>query len=140
MAGIDLRLQTVRRAIVAFRDTPGRTGRIVQLADCDEILVAGDMHGHVENFRRLLVKADPAAHLRDPTADADVAPGGSLYSVVWGRDVREETLAGYLKRMDADRLISGHIPCDRGVERPSPGHVILDSQGSQAGYVLLRAD
>jgi hypothetical protein len=266
MAGIETRLQTIRRAILAFRETPGRTGRLVQLHDCDEILVAGDMHGHIENFRRLLGRADLAAHprrhlvvqelihgpflyptggdkshqlvdllcalkaqfprqvhyllgnhelaqltgrsiskndqdlndlfeqgvldcygtrgaelyglylvlfrlipialktanrtlishslpsagtmlefdpaalLREPTADSDVAPGGSLYALVWGRDVREETLSAFLRKMDADRLISGHIPCESGFERPSTAHVILDSQGSPSAYLLLPAE
>lgn len=267
MSVIETRLLTTRRAILAFRDTPGRRGRLVQLnADAgDEILVAGDMHGNVENFRRLLKLADLAAHprrhlvvqelvhgpfryptggdkshqlvdllcalkvqfsrqvhyllgnhelaqltgrrvmkgdddsnelfargivdcygsrgkelyelylalfrvipvavrtanrtfvshslpsaghlpdfsaealTREPTQEADLTPGGSLYSLVWGRDVREETLNAYLKCVEGDRLISGHVPCDTGCERPSPNHVILDSQGEKAGYCLLPA-
>src|SRR4051794_7849920 len=47
MSVIETRLLTTRRAILAFRDTPGRHGRLVQAADCDELLVAGDLHGHV---------------------------------------------------------------------------------------------
>lgn len=264
MADVDSRMLSVRRAILAFRDVPGRSGRLVALRDCDEVLVAGDLHGNVDNFRRLLKLADlaarprrhlvvqelihglyrypaggdkshqlvdlvcalkaqyplrvhylvgnhelaqltgrnvmkadvdyndgfeagvsecygergrelyalylalfrvlpfalrtenrtflshslpsmgqllefdPAALTREPTADADLVPGGPLYSLVWGRDVREETAAAFLRRVDADRLVSGHVPCD-GVERPSPAHVILDSQRSPAGYCLLPA-
>jgi hypothetical protein len=260
----ETRLMTARRAILAFRDQPGRRGRLVD-ADCDEVLVAGDMHGHVENFRRLLKRADLVAHprrwlvvqelihgpfryptggdkshqlvdlvcalkvqfphqvhyllgnhelaqltgrkvlkgdddynecfergvsdcyggrggelyelylalfriipiairtvnrtfvshslpsagqmvdfdaeslTREPTRDDDLAPGGSLYSLVWGRDVREETAAAFLKRVDADRLVSGHVPCDAGFDRPSPAHVILDSQGDPAACCLLPA-
>jgi hypothetical protein len=266
MAGIDARLQTIRRAIAAFRDTPGRRGRLVQLQDCDDILIGGDMHGQVENFRRLLGRADLAAHPRrhlvvqelihgpfryptggdkshqlvdlvcalkcqfprqvhyllgnhelaqltgrkvlkndddlnevfekgvhdcyggraaelydlylqlfrvipvalrtdnrvfvshslppagmllefdpaalehEPTRDIDLLTGGSIYAIVWGRDTREETLAGYLKRVDADRLVSGHIPCEQGFERPSPAHLILDSQTSPAACCLLPAN
>lgn len=265
MSVIDTRLLSVRRAILAFRDTPGRRGRFVHAADCDELLVAGDLHGHVENFRRLLKRADlsasPRRHLivqelihspfryptggdkshqlvdlvcalkvqfprqvhyllgnhelaqltarrvmkadedynelfergvrdcygerggelyeqylalfrvipvavrtanrtfvshslpsaghlpefdvealtREPTLETDLAPGGSLYSLVWGRDVREETLSAFLKRVDGERLISGHVPCEEGYERPSPAHVILDSQGAAAGYCQLPA-
>jgi hypothetical protein len=265
MSVLDTRLLTTRRAILAFRDTPGRAGRLVEAQECDELLVAGDLHGHVENFRRLLRLADLAAHprrhlvvqelihspyryptggdkshqlvdlvcalkvqfprqvhyllgnhelaqqtgrkvmkndedynevfqrgvsdcygqrgrelyalyetlfgilplavrtvnrtfvshslpsagqlpefdpealTREPSAPADLAPGGSVYSLVWGRDVREETLAAFLRRVDGDRLISGHIPCDTGFERPSAAHVILDSQGAAAGYCLLPA-
>jgi hypothetical protein len=265
MAGLELRLQTIRRAIQACRDTPGRRGRLVELADCDEVLVGGDLHGHLENFRRLLQRADlarqPRRHLvlqelihgpfhyptggdkshqlvelvcalkcqfprqvhylignhelaqatgrrilkndedlndtffqgvrmahgeradevyglylelwasipfalrtvgglflshslpsagllpdfdlaalvREPTAGEDLAPGGALYGLVWGRDVRPENLQAFLRKVGAERLVSGHIPCDNGFERPSPGHIILDSQGSPAAYCQLPA-
>src|SRR6185312_7832106 len=36
-----------------------------------------------------LPEFDPQALLREPTLDADTAPGGSIYSIVWGRDTRE---------------------------------------------------
>lgn len=266
MANLELRLQTLRRAILAFRDTPGRRGRLVQLQDCDEVFVGGDMHGHVENFRQLMLRADlarhprrhlvvqelihgpfqyptggdkshqlvdvvcalkaqhprqvhylignhelaqatgrqilksdkdlndqfrlgthlaygergdevnqlyldlfavipfalrtagrtflshslPAAGLlpefdvaaleRDPTRAADLAPGNSLYSLVWGRDVRAETVEGFLRKVDSDILLTGHIPCDAGFVQPSPRHAIVDTQGSPAGYGLLPAD
>src|SRR5262245_45529607 len=64
MASLEVRLQTLRRAVLAFRDTPGRSGRLVRLVDADEVLVAGDMHGNVENFRRLLAIADLARQPR----------------------------------------------------------------------------
>lgn len=267
MASLELRLQTLRRAVRAVRDTPGRCGRLVQLDDAAAVLVAGDLHGHIENFRRLLTIADlaqqPRRHLvvqelihgpflypaggdkshqlvdlvcaltcqypgrvhylignhelaqltdhtvlkgdvnlneefrrgvtmaygtcaeavldvyaqlfaalpfalrtkgrlflshslpaatrlpdfsraaleRDPSAEGDLAPGGALYTVVWGRDTRAETLDSYLKMIDADLLVSGHIPCpERGFDRPSPRHLILDSQGSPAACALLPAD
>jgi hypothetical protein len=250
---------------LAFRETPGRRGRLVHLQDIDELLVGGDMHGNLENFRTLMQRADlarnprrhlvlqevvhgpflypgsgdkshqlldlvcalkcqyprqlhflvgnhelaqatgrkvmkndadlnesflegvrfaygsradeiyalyldviataplalrtpgrvfvshslpsagmlpdfdPAALEREPTAPADLAVGGSVYSLVWGRDVREETVAAFLRKVDADILVTGHIPCDAGFARPSPRHVIVDSQGSPAGYCLLPA-
>lgn len=265
MASLELRLQTLRRAVLAFRDTPGRRGRLVAL-DGDDVFVVGDLHGHVENFRQMLLRADlanhPRRHLvvqelihgpfrypsggdkshqlvdvicalkcqfparvhylvgnhelaqatgkqvmkgdanlndqfalgvrlaygeradevysiyldlfaaipfalrttgrtflshslpsmarmaefdpvaleREPTGDRALAPGGSLYALVWGRDTREETVAEFLKKVDADVLVSGHIPCEHGFELPSPRHVIVDSLGSPAGYALLPAD
>ena len=57
MASLEIRLQTLRRGVAACRDTPGRRGRLVALQGADEVLVGGDLHGHVENFRRLLVNA-----------------------------------------------------------------------------------
>src|SRR5437764_11016287 len=64
MSVLETRLLTTRRAILAFRETPGRRGRLVRAEDCDEILIAGDLHGHVENFRRLLQRANLASHPR----------------------------------------------------------------------------
>src|SRR4051794_38095702 len=57
-------LTTLRRAAAAFRDTPGRKGHLVALAECDEVLVAGDLHGHLDNFRALLKRADLGNHPR----------------------------------------------------------------------------
>jgi hypothetical protein len=83
---------------------------------------------------------DRADLLTLPTPAEQYAPGGSLYALVWGRDTSVETLAVYLQAMDADWLISGHIPNDAGVERPSERHLILDCKGSPAGYALLPTD
>ena len=261
----ETRVNTLRRALAAFRATPGRRGRVVHLEEIDDLLVGGDMHGNLDNFRRLMSKADlaanprrhlvfqevvhgpyrypgggdrshqlldlvcalkcqyprqvhflvgnhelaqatgrkvskhdldlnelfldgvkaaygaradevyalylelfaavplalrtpnriylshslpsagvlpdfdPAALEREPTPEAELAPGGSVYALVWGRDVREETAAEFLRKVDADLLITGHIPSDAGFERPSPRHVILDSQGSPAGCCLAPA-
>jgi hypothetical protein len=266
MTGADLRLQTLRKAAAAFRSTPGRRGRVVELQGAAEVLVAGDMHGHVENFRRLLLLADLARHprrhlvvqelihgpfeyptggdkshqlldlvcalkcqfsdrvhflignhelaqatdrpiskadvdlndhfvqgvrsaygpradevcaayrelfaaaplavrtagraflshslpsaarmddfaldalLADPSRDGDLAPGGAIFALVWGRDVRPENAEAFLALVDADLLITGHVPCEAGFERPSPRHLILDSQGASAGACLLPAD
>jgi hypothetical protein len=266
MASTDLRLQTIRRGIQAFRDTPGRRGQLVCLQEVDEILVGGDLHGNVENFRQLLIRADlgknPRRHLvvqelihgpfrypsggdkshqlvdlicalkvqyprqvhylignhelaqatsrrvlkldadlneqfiqgvrlaygergdevyvlyeelflhlpfalrtpgrtflshslpsaraldsfslaaleRAPVTPEDLAPGGALFALVWGRDVSIETLDTFLAKVDADLLISGHIPCEKGFDRPSPRHLILDSLGCPAACCLLPAD
>jgi hypothetical protein len=259
-------LATLHRAIQHFRDTPGRCGRVVSLQDTSEVFVSGDLHGNLENFRRLLVKADlaqntrrhlvlqevihgpfhypaggdkshqlldllaalkcqfprqvhfllgnhelaqctqrriakgdfdlnqcfregvgtayggrapevysvylellaivpvalrtpnrillshslPAASKlekfdlgaleRDVSTEADLLPGGSVHSVVWGRDTRAETAASYLAKMDSDLLISGHVPCDNGFDTPNDRQLILDSLGTIACYCLFSAD
>jgi hypothetical protein len=263
MPGPELRLHTLRKAVASFRSTPGRQGRVVTLEDTDEVLVAGDLHGNLENFRRLLQRADlaqqPRRHLvlqeavhgpyqyptggdkshqlldliaalkcqypqrvhfllgnhelsqvtnrritkndadlndlfrlgvetaygpradevyaiyeelldavpvavrtpnrifvshsvpsaghllefdlaalrGEPTDPAEVLPGGSIHSLVWGRDVREETVADFLRKADADLLITGHIPCERGFDLPSPRHLIVDCMTTPAGFALL---
>jgi hypothetical protein len=259
-------LTTLRRAIDAFRATPGRRGRVVAPEGAGEVLVAGDLHGNVENFRRLLLKADlarnPARHLvlqevvhgphrypaggdrshqlldlvaalkcqhprqahflignhelaqatarriakddvelndlfiqgvrtayggradevyaaylrliaaaplalrtanrvfvshslppasrlaefdpaaleRDESAEADCRPGGSVHSLLWGRDTRAETAAAFLRKVDADLLVTGHIPSDRGFEAPNDRQLVLDSLADPAAYCLFPAD
>jgi hypothetical protein len=259
-------LGTLRRAIQSFRETPGRRGRVVSLHGASEVLVSGDLHGNLENFRRLLTRAnlasnpqrhfvlqevihgpyhypaggdkshqlldvmaalkcqfprqvhfllgnhelaqytqrrvakgdvdlnqsfregvgtaygsrapevygayqelfavvpvalrtpnrillshslppasrledfDPAALERDVSTEADLVPGGSVHALVWGRDTRLETVAAFLTKMDADLLISGHVPCDNGFDTPNERQLILDSLGSTAGYCLFPTD
>ena len=44
-------LKTLAQAIAAFRATPGRVGRVVTLSDATDVLVVGDLHGHLGNFQ-----------------------------------------------------------------------------------------
>jgi hypothetical protein len=259
-------LSTLHRAAQCFRDTPGRRGRLVCLDGAAEVLVAGDLHGNLESFRRLLNVADlsrhpgrhfvvqevvhgphhypaggdkshqvldlvaalkcqypgrvhwllgnhelaqatarriskgeldfnaafregvgtaygprasdvytaycrlfavipvavrtanrvfmshslppagrlpdfdPAALERDESTEADLTPGGSVHMVVWGRNTLAENAAAFLARVDADLLVTGHIPCDRGFDLPNDRQVILDCAASPAGYLLFPAD
>jgi hypothetical protein len=264
MTPIDQRLITLRRAVLACRETPGRAGRFIHLQDAEDVLIGGDLHGHLDNLKRLvrladlverprrhlvlqeivhgpfrhpngggdrsyqLVEAacalmvqfpgrvhylmgnhelaqltnrpvgkmddgdlneqfkdgvrtgygaraddvyavycklfesaplairtpgrlliahslpsrafDPAALQLDPTPPEQLLPGGSVYALVWGRDTRPEALETFLRAMDADWLVSGHLPNDAGFERPSERHLILDCKGSPAAAALLPAD
>ena len=36
----------------------GRQGRFIELQDVDEVLVAGDLHGNLDNFKKLFELAD----------------------------------------------------------------------------------
>jgi hypothetical protein len=256
-------LKTLRQAARAFHDTPGRIGHLVHLAGPEEIFVAGDLHGNVENFRQLLNRADlrsnPDRHLvfqelvhgpyqyptggdkshqlidllaalkcqyprqvhmllgnhelaqwtnqwigkgenelndcfrmgvkaaygdngneiyeaymhlfaeipwavRSPnrvflshslprarsmedfefqilTSDdlhpGDLIPGGQIHSLVWGRDTTAENAAAFLQKVDADWLITGHIPCEQGFATPNDRQLILDSLGEPAAYCLF---
>src|SRR5258708_26876156 len=60
-------LHTLNQAIQLFRARPGRRGRVIAIEDAAEVMVTADLHGNVDNFRRLLHKADlaknPRAHL-----------------------------------------------------------------------------
>src|ERR1043166_1155825 len=262
----DRLLNTLHQAVHAFRTTPDRTGHVVRPPAGDEILVAGDMHGSVENFRLLLRRADlvnhPQRHLvlqevvhgpfrydgggdkshqlldlvaalkcqypervhfllgnhelaewqgqriakgfdnqndlfalgvqnaygewapqitqayhelfaaadlaivtanriwishslptarRLPTFDAgvlerddfqpaDLELGGSVHMLVWGRDLSEENAAEFLRRVDADLLITGHIPCDEGYLTPNGRQLILDAMRTPACCCLVPTD
>ena len=263
----DRLLRTLHHARQAFRTTPGRRGHVVQLADARDVLVAGDLHGNLENFRRLLLRAElgqqPHRHLvlqevvhgpfrypgggdkshqlvdllaalkcqyparvhmllgnhelaqwtsqwigkgdddlnalfragvefaygvraadvsaayldlfaalplavrtpnrvflshslpkplrlegfdparltqEEPPTEQDLAPGGFVHALVWGRNTRKETASAFLKKVDADWLITGHIPCERGFDLPNDHQIILDSLGTPAAYCLFPAD
>lgn len=266
MPAPDRMLTYLRQAIALVRATPGRRGHTVVAADCADVLVAGDLHGHVGHFQALLQAADLANHpgrhfvmqeaihgkfrypaggdkshqLVDlfaalkcqypkrvhylpgnhemaqwtgrpvlkadedlntlfeqgvhtaygaagpevyqtylelfktlpvavrlpnrvlvchslPTARAiglfdasrlwddqytasDLEPGGSVHSLLWGRDTSPATAAEFLRKMNADLLVSGHIASDTGFSVPNDRQVIVDCAESPAGYVLVPAD
>jgi len=261
----DKLLHTLHRAAEAFRATPGRVGRVVTLADAQDVLVGGDMHGHLANFQAMMKKADLAHHpkrhlvlqevvhgpfrypdggdkshqlldlvaaltcqfpervhflpgnhelaqatnrsvskgddddnelfvrgvnsaygsradeiyagyleliaaaplairtvnrvfishslpsalrvdqfhyddlLRETRAE-DLDTHGSIYALVWGRDTRPDNVRAFLAKVDADLLVSGHMPCDTGFFAPNDRQLILDSLGSPCGYCLFPAD
>jgi hypothetical protein len=261
----DRLLHTLRRAADAFRATPGRTGRVVALPGAADVLVGGDLHGHLGNFQALLKTADLAAHPRRHLVLQEVVHGphqyprggdkshqlldlaaalkcqypqrvhflpgnhelaqatgravakgdtdynelfvegvraaygvradevyaayldliaaaplavrtanrvfvshslpsalkmqyfrlgdierdsrpedldnhGAAYVLVWGRDTRPTTVQEFLAKVDADLLVSGHVPCDTGFFAPNDRQLILDSMGAPAGYCLFPAD
>jgi hypothetical protein len=259
-------LRTLAQAHRAFQETPGRRGRLVCLESAAEVMVAGDLHGNVENFRLLLEKAqlakhpgrhlvlqevvhgpftyplggdkshqlvdlvaalkaqhprqvhfllgnhelsqwtgqaiakkddelndlfltgvraaygarageiyaaylqlfavvplalrsanrvylshslpsaarlekfDPAILKQEATPFEELEPGGSIHALLWGRDTRAETAAAFLHKVDADLLITGHIPCPNGYDVPNDRQVILDAQRAPACYVLFPTD
>ena len=260
-------LATVRRAAEFVTATPGRKGHRVELQNCKDVLVAGDLHGHIPNFKVILTAADlaknPGRHLvlqelihstfmypkggekshqlvdlfcalkcqypervhylpgnhelaqlsnrpigkgettcnaefrfgvesaygigpareiydaymdlirrlpialRTPnrvlishslpakkhllTFDAkkleaetyvpeDYLPGGSLYAIVWGRDTTLETVTEYLSRVDADFLVTGHIPLETGFLMPTEKQLLVDCSSTPSAYVLFPTD
>ncbi len=256
-------INTLQQAATAFRETNGRRGRFIRLESVVDILIAGDLHGHVENFRQLIKRADlrhntgrhlvlqevvhgpfryptggdkshqlldllaalkceypqrvhallgnhelaqctgqwiakddvdlndhfltgvnnaygahagdvfaayrellstwplairtpnrvllchsspPArrieafnpAVLEEPAPDgAEWKPGGMIHSLLWGRDLRTESIKAFLAKMDADLMITGHIPCAEGYATPNEYQIILDCLGAPAGYCLF---
>ncbi|MDB5313158.1 MAG: hypothetical protein JWO38_7360 [Gemmataceae bacterium] len=267
MPAPDRMLTYLRQALALVRATPGRRGHVVEVRDCTDVLVTGDLHGHVGHFQALLRAADLASHPgrhfvmqeaihgkfrypaggdkshqlvdlfaafkcqfpkrvhylpgnhemaqwtgrtvlkadedlnalfesgvrtaygsqagpevyqtylelfkalpvairapnrvvvshslptaramqlfdplrleRDEYEAADLESGGSVHSLLWGRDTAAKTAADYLQKMDADLLVSGHIASDTGFSVPNDRQVILDCAESPAGYILFPAD
>jgi hypothetical protein len=262
----DRLLATLQRATAAFRGTPGRRGHIVALVDAADVVVAGDMHGNIDNFSRLLKVAQlaqhPQRHLvlqevihgkfryagggdkshqmldllaalkcqfpervhflpgnhelsqwtkrrigkgdedlnevfrqgvdtaygqhaaaiydayiqlliasplavrtanrvflshsvpgaqqletfdyavleQDEHLDKNLVLGGTVHGLLWGRNATEEHVLAFLARVDADWLITGHIPQDQGFAVPNSRQLILDAQASPACYCLFPAD
>lgn len=256
-------LNTLSKATEYFRSTTRRKGGMIHLTHADDILVAGDLHGHIENFRQILEKANLAVNLRrhlvlqevihgpyvypgggdkshqlldliaalkcqfpervhylignhelsqftnrriakndldlnehfrlgvenaygpqgqtiydaylalmaaaplavrtpnrvfishslpssmsqtpnflgqlenEERTEGDYLPGGCVHALVWGRDATEPNARAFLRLVDADWLVTGHIPCDRGYAEPNGVQVILDCLGAVAGYALI---
>ncbi|MFO0850992.1 MAG: metallophosphoesterase [Gemmataceae bacterium] len=58
----DRMLATLRRATELVAATPGRVGHLVHLQNCTDVLVAGDLHGHIPNFQVVFKAADLGNH------------------------------------------------------------------------------
>lgn len=65
--------------------------------------------------------------------------GSSVHLLVWGRDVREEAATAFCKLVDADLLITGHIPSEDGYATPNRRQLILDCSASPAAIVVVPA-
>jgi hypothetical protein len=266
MPSPDKLLPLIQRAAEFSLRTPGRLGHIIHLAECEDVLVAGDLHGHIPNFQVILKAADLANHpkrhlvlqevihskfrypnggdkshqlldlfaalkcqyptrvhllpgnhelaqwtnrpvmkgeeslnevfrsgvnaaygdkgphvynaymemlkslplalrtingvfmshslvpgramalfdakrLEETSYDVkEYQPGGMVYNLVWGRDTSDQTIADFLRKVDSDLLISGHIPTEQGYDIPNTKQLIVDCSASPAGYVLFPTD
>ena len=79
MPDADRLLATLRRAVTAFRATPGRRGRVVTLPAGAEVFISGDLHGNIENFRVLLQRADLARNPQRHFVLQEVVHGSFRY-------------------------------------------------------------
>lgn len=87
----------------------------------------------LEHFDRAILEAE--THRTQ-----DLRPGGAVHALVWGRDTSKATAEKFLEKVDADLLITGHIPCERGFDVPNERQLILDCMGAPACYCLFPAD
>ena len=89
---------------------------------------------------RFLPLFDPARLERDVYADEDLQPGGSLHSLLWGRDTSADAVGSFLRKMGADLMVSGHIAWHDGFAAPNDRQVIGDCAETPAGFVLFPTD
>lgn len=83
---------------------------------------------------------DPEALERELYDPADMQPGGVVYGIQWGRDTSPDTAARFLGLVDADLLVTGHLPADDGYVVPNDRQVALDCSGTPGGYAVVPAD
>ena len=83
---------------------------------------------------------DPAQLSREDLPPEAFRLGGVVHGLVWGRDLSQTNAEAFLAKMDADLLITGHIPCDQGYLVPNNRQIILDALGSPACYCLFPTD
>ena len=89
---------------------------------------------------RAMTLFDPARLELNHYDDADLQPGGTVHSLLWGRDTSAKTAEDFLRKVGADLLVSGHIASETGFSVPNDRQVIVDSAESPSGYVLFPAD
>jgi hypothetical protein len=89
---------------------------------------------------RKLETFDPAVLERDEFRPEDLVLGGSVHSLLWGRNATVEDVTAFLEKVDADWLITGHIPQESGYAVPNSRQLILDAQGSPACYCSFAAN
>jgi len=61
----------------------------------------------------------------------------AVFSLVWGRDYRQENADAFAETVHADVLINGHEPCPEGFATPNTRQIILDCCGDKACYLIL---
>lgn len=100
----------------------------------------GVLVSHSLPATRSLALFDPARLERDTYAEEDLQPGGSVHSLLWGRDTSPDAAANFLRKMGCELLVSGHIACNEGFTVPNDRQVIVDCAEPPGGYVLFPAD
>ncbi|MDP6118964.1 MAG: metallophosphoesterase [Planctomycetota bacterium] len=63
-----------------------------------------------------------------------------LYRLVWGRQLSQEASDQFAEIVDADLLITGHMPVEEGYSVPNTRHLILDSKDKNGCYAVFPLD
>lgn len=70
----------------------------------------------------------------------DLARGGGVFRLLWGRDYRPENALAFARLMDADILLQGHQPCPDGFLIPNRYQIVLDCCNERATFLQWRLD
>ncbi len=86
---------------------------------------------------RQLDTFDPSVIDREPT-DEDMRRGGSVYSMVWGRNHPEDVAEELGEEWDVRVFVMGHQPADMGFERQAESMLILASDHEHGMALPMR--
>jgi Calcineurin-like phosphoesterase len=143
-------LATVRRAAELARATPGRSGSVVTLGEsATDVLVVGDLHGHIHNFAAALKVAalatNPGRHfvvqelVHDPRTDPDGSEGDlshRLVDVVCALKCQYPDRVHYLPGNHELSELTGRSIAKKGVPLNSLFRLGLEnSYGAMAGAI-----
>lgn len=95
---------------------------------------------HTYPSAKNLPRFDLALLEREEIAEDDKKLGGVVHSLVWNRDHGQANVEAFLQKVDADWIITGHIPCEQGCMVPNDRQIILDALGTPACYCLFPTD
>lgn len=100
----DRLLTTIRRAVDAVRRQPGRRGRFIEMLNADDIVVAGDLHGHLGNFQSIYKFADLARQPRRHLVLQEVVHSKYRYPLGGDKSHQLLDLFAALKNQFPDRV------------------------------------
>ncbi len=134
----DAFVEGVRTAYGAHADAIVRCYEMLFEA-CDLALVTANrvFLSHSLPTAKNLERFDFDVLKRENLAPEDVKSPGTVHSLVWGRDLSQKNVEAFLRKVDADWLISGHIPCEMGFLIPNDRQIVLDALGYPACYCLF---
>ena len=89
---------------------------------------------------RHLASFDYSVFERFGVGNDDLGKNSPVYQLVWGRDTRDETAVAFSEAVDADFLVTGHIPQEKGFSMPNSRQLIVDCVAVPAACVLLPAN
>lgn len=115
----------------------------LELFDAADLALRTENHvfiSHTLPSAKNLPRFDLAVLEQDQIADEEKKLGGIVHSLVWNRDLSQANVEAFLKKVDADWLITGHIPCEQGFMTPNDRQIILDALGTPACYCLFPTD